>query len=155
MMHAGIHLSSEWHFDKGLLGFDSWVSNGQRWEWCISPWCFLCLCVEFWHSEPSFAKCVQAMGKNCNKRYIKGRVPCLCTLKCVRLSKRVLLRFQEKIYINSNSQEETKSARKGNKNIFYNKKKTKIYQNPKPLSTTIFLSKLRFSLLLCIKHKLF
>ncbi len=28
--------------------------------------CHVYLCLEFWHNERSFAKCVQAMGKNCN-----------------------------------------------------------------------------------------
>jgi len=28
--------------------------------------CHVYLCVEFWHNERNFAKCVQAIGKNCN-----------------------------------------------------------------------------------------
>ncbi len=27
--------------------------------------CHVYLCLEFWHNERSFAKCVQATGKNC------------------------------------------------------------------------------------------
>ncbi len=45
MMQVCIILSSESHFDKGLLGFDSKVSIRHRCEWFISQCCVLCACV--------------------------------------------------------------------------------------------------------------
>lgn len=45
-----------------VLGFDSRVSI---WIVYLPVLCPICLCVEFSHSEPSFAKLVEAMGQNC------------------------------------------------------------------------------------------
>ena len=45
MIQVCIILSSEWHFDKGLLGFDRRVSIWHRCEWYISQCCVLFACV--------------------------------------------------------------------------------------------------------------
>ena len=45
MMQVCIILSSEWHFDKALLRFNSRVSIWHRCEWYISQCCVLFACV--------------------------------------------------------------------------------------------------------------
>ncbi len=49
--------------------------------------CHVYLCLEFWHNERSFAKCVQATGKNCklsnkslNQSIIKIMVSCILVM---------------------------------------------------------------------------